>query len=213
MHARFSLVIALIVLCGCTNSNDRPQEPNVKKFDGEVHEMPKARLTYDDSCRLLQKLGALPDGELPPLPAAMPAYDDETLGVSFFRTFVGSDALDNLTLPRTYFARSEIRGTSFKNTDLSESRLCWNDFIEVDFTKAKLAGSDLRASVYERVKFIGADLQNADLRRATFTDCDFTGADLRGAKLSKGAKTLESLTADQRGGIDFQPEGEEPPGG
>ena len=110
-------------------------------------------------------------------------------------------------------ARSEIRGTSFKNTDLSESRLCWNDFIDVDFAGAKLAGSDLRASVYKKVKFVGADLQKADLRRSTFQECDFTGADLRGAKLSRGAKVLETLAPDQRRVIDYQPEGEEPPGG
>jgi uncharacterized protein YjbI with pentapeptide repeats len=96
---------------------------------------------------------------------------------------------------------------------LSESSLCWNDFIEVDFTEANLSKSDLRASVFQKVKFVRADLQNADLRRATFQDCDFSGANLHGARLSRDAKVLESLTPDQRGGIDYQPEGEDPPGG
>jgi BTB/POZ domain-containing protein KCTD9 len=213
MLARFRLVVAFVVLCGCNDSSDRTQQPAAKKIGREVLEMPNARLSYEDSCRRLQKLGILAVGDIPRLPAAMPSFDDENLGVSFFRTLVGGDSLDNLTLPRTYIGRSEIRGTSLKNSDLSESRLCWNDFIEVDFTEAKLASSDLRASVYERVKFIRADLQNADLRRATFRDCDFTGASLRGAKLSKHAKVLDSLTAEQREEMDFQPEGDDPPGG
>lgn len=172
-----------------------------------------AKLSYEDSCRLLQKLDVLPKGDIPRLPASMPAFDDHIHGVSFFRTRVEKESLDNLTIPKTYFARSEIRGTSFKNTDLSESRLCWNDFIEVDFTGAKLSGSDLRASVYENVKFAKADLQKADLRHATFTNCDFTGAIMRGAKLSKDAKVLDSLSLSQRDEIDYQPEGKEPPGG
>jgi BTB/POZ domain-containing protein KCTD9 len=212
MFARPLLVIAFVVLCGCTSSNDQPQQPANKSGD-QARNMPKPRLSYEDSCRLLQKVGALPAGNVPPLPAAVPSFDDEVLGVSFFRTFLGNDSFDNLTLPRTYFARSEIRSTSFRNTDLSESRLCWNDFIEADFTEAMLAGRDLRASVYERVKFVRADLQKADLRRATFLDCDFTGANLRGVKLSKTSKVLESLTPDQCTGIDYQPEGEDPPGG
>src|SRR5437764_769394 len=83
-----------------------------------------------------------------------------------------------------------------------------DDSIDVDFTEAKLAGCDLRASLYESVKLVNADLQNADLRRATFQDCDFAGAILRGAKLSKNAKILESLSAHQSQGIDYQPQGE-----
>jgi uncharacterized protein YjbI with pentapeptide repeats len=175
--------------------------------------MSNARRTYAESCHLLQTLGILPKGDIPPLPAVMPAFDDAHLGVSFFRTFLGDKALENLALPRTYFGRSEIRGTSFKNSDLSESRLCWNDFIDVNFTEATLRGSDLRASVYERVKFVRADLQNADLRCAKFEDCHFAGANFRGAKATKGARILESLAPEQLAGINYQPEGEEPPGG
>ena len=175
--------------------------------------MPIDRKTYEESCRLLQGLGYLPEGELPVFPTAMPTCDDEILSVSFFRTFLGEDCLDNLTLPRTFIGRSEIRGTKFKNCDLSESCLCWNDFIESDFTEACLVGSDLRASVFEKVIFLRTDLRNADLRRARFQDCDFTAAIVRGAKLGKDAKVLQSLTLDQLREIDYQPEGEEPPGG
>jgi BTB/POZ domain-containing protein KCTD9 len=213
MLGRYGAAIAVVALCGCTNENTGRQHSLAQSPPEDDAKMTQTRLTYEDSCRRLQKLRLLEPGELPPLPRTMPSCDDEVLGVSFFRTLVADEALENLTLPRTFFGRSEIRGTSFKNTDMSESRLCWNDFMYVDFTATKLTGSDLRASVYENVKFVGADLQNADLRRGTFRECDFTDANLRGAKLNKGAKILESMTPDQRAAIDYQPEGEEPPGG
>jgi len=63
-----------------------------------------------------------------------PRHDDEQLGVSFFRTRLADVTLDGLTLPRTFFGRSEIRGVSFPVTDLSESTANWNDFIDVDFS-------------------------------------------------------------------------------
>src|SRR5262245_8572524 len=64
--------------------------------------MPPTRLTYEESCRRLQKQGWLSEDEFPRLPAAMPSFDDEILGLRFFRTFVGDDSFDNLTIPRTY---------------------------------------------------------------------------------------------------------------
>jgi BTB/POZ domain-containing protein KCTD9 len=211
---RFPIGPTLAISCmlfasGCTRTHTSDKVQDEKK----AMIMPPVRITYEESCRKLQKLGVLAANEFPPLPVAMPNYDDEVLGVSFFRRLVGDDSLDNLTLPRTYFGRSEIRGTSFKNSDLSESRLCWNDFIDVDFTEANLSNSDLRASIYERVRFTRANLENADLRRATFQECDFTDANLHGARLSKDAAVLESLTSVQRRELDYQPEGEEPPGG
>ena len=66
---------------------------------------------------------------------------------------VSTTPSSHLTIPRTFFGRSEIAHTSFANSDLSESTLCWNDFVDVDFTNACLAGADLRASNYERVRF------------------------------------------------------------
>src|SRR2546423_10450004 len=90
------------------------------------------RLDYPISCRFLQQRGFLAPDELPPLPARIPKYDDDVpFGLRFFRTFVGEDSLDNLTIPRTLFGRSDVREISFRNTDLTESSLCWNDFTGV----------------------------------------------------------------------------------
>src|SRR5437764_1381806 len=97
------------------------------------------RLSYEESCRLVQRLGypnAEAEGAILPIPDHWPQCDDEApIGVSFFRTRVGAGEhdLENLTLPRTFFGRSEIGPVSFKNTDLSESTMCWNDFTKVNF--------------------------------------------------------------------------------
>jgi BTB/POZ domain-containing protein KCTD9 len=160
---------------------------------GEQH---PNRKTYEESCELLQKLGYLEQGKIPPVPDRRPQYDDqEPLGVSFFRTAVTQGDLENLTLPRTFFGRSAVGPVSFKNTDLSESSLCWNDFNEVDFTDADLPRSDLRASIFENVVFVRANLSGADMRHSNFLACDFTDADLRGVKLTvKRASALPSRT-------------------
>ena len=177
-----------------------------------------ARRSYEESCRLLQQRG-YPDvgspGEIPPLPNRRPQCDDdEPLGVTFFRTLVGGHALEDLTLPRTFFGRSEVSRISFRNTDLSESTLCWNDFIEVDFTDADLSACDLRASLFTRVVFVRTALRGADLRRSTFEECDFTDADLRGAKLTHAQGRKLTISPEQRQVIDWQDdEGEQPPGG
>lgn len=97
--------------------------------------MTQPRMSYEDSCRRLQR-NYLEPGSIPPIPHNVPQYDDaEPLGVSFFRTFVGEgDDLSNLPLPRTFFGRAEINQATFCNTDFTESNLSWNDFLEVDFT-------------------------------------------------------------------------------
>jgi hypothetical protein len=88
--------------------------------------MPNPRLSYEESCRRLQK-DYLGEGAVPPLPDHLPRPDDEEpLGVSFFRTFVGErDDLSNLFLPHTFFGRSEINDAVFRNTDFTESNFCW----------------------------------------------------------------------------------------
>jgi uncharacterized protein YjbI with pentapeptide repeats len=187
------------------------------------------RLSYEESCRLLQRHG-YPDagaaGSIPPIPDHRPQCDDGApLGVSFFRTFVGQDIeqgdedvsnrdLENLTLPRTFFGRSYIQHVSFRNTDLSESTLCWNDFSDVNFTDADLTGCDLRASHFSAINFVRASLRNADLRRSSFEACDFTEADMRGAKLTHDQDEELILSEQQQREIDWQDsDGDEPPGG
>src|SRR5260370_32620616 len=109
------------------------------------------RVPYSESRRVLESKELLETDERPPLPERPPRYDDEQLGVSFFRTRLADDALDGLTLPRTFFGRSEIRSVSFRGSDLSESTANWNDFIDVDFSSADLSRADFRASVFARV--------------------------------------------------------------
>ena len=172
------------------------------------------RLPYIASCQLLISQQLLDGDEVPPLPERPPRHDDETLGVGFFRTQLADTKLDGLSLPRTFFSRSEIRSVSFRDTDLSESTANWNDFTDVDFSSADLSRSDLRASVFERVNFTGASLRGADLRHATFTDCSFADADFTGAKLARESESLLSLSATQRGVIEWHADqGEEPDGG
>jgi hypothetical protein len=175
------------------------------------------RFSYEESCKLLQSIGqadAGSDGEILPIPDHLPQYDDEEPGVSFFRTLVAEVELEHLTLPRTFFGRSEIGPISFRNTNLFESNLCWNDFIEVNFEEADLSGSDLRASNFNKVRFVKTKLRGADLRLASFESCDFTYADMHGAKLTREQGARLRLTDEQKKAIDWQEnDGEAPPGG
>ncbi len=172
------------------------------------------RRDYEQTCRELQTLGWLEPGSFPPLPRQSPKYDDEEpLGVTFFRTRVSGD-FSNMTLPRTFFGRSEISSVSFRNTDLSESTLCWNDFIAVDFSHCCLRANDLRASEFSGVNFTGSDLRDADLRRSKFADCDFTDANLHGAKLTRRQAAGLRLSVSQWESVAWQnDEGEKPGGG
>jgi uncharacterized protein YjbI with pentapeptide repeats len=175
----------------------------------------QVRLSYVESCRELQKLGYLEKGLIPPMPHHLPRYDDpEPLGVNFFRTRLDNDRLENMSLSRTFFGRSEIKDVSFKNTDLSQSNLCWNDFINVDFTDANLQSSDLRSSTYSKVRFVRSDLSKVDLRRSTFEDCDFANAKLKGAIAHARQKPELPLSEAQRQQMAWtNVEGDEPGGG
>jgi uncharacterized protein YjbI with pentapeptide repeats len=168
------------------------------------------RRSYAESCEVLRRLGFLEADTSPKMLEKAPRYDDEELGVSFFRTSVADVALENLTLARTFFSRSEIRDVSFRGTDLSESTMNWNDFIEVDFTGASLETADLRASIFNRVRFVDANLRGADLRRTTFRNCDFSRADMTGARLSRAIGWYFRLSRAQRAVIDWQAAGLEP---
>jgi uncharacterized protein YjbI with pentapeptide repeats len=172
------------------------------------------RLSYEESCRTLQNQQLIDEGDIPPLPERPPRHDDETLGVSFFRTVLADVQLEHLTLPRTFFGRSEIRNTSFQDTDLSESTANWNDFTEVDFGDADLSRTDFRACIFQRVRFTGAKLIGVDFRHCTFSDCDFSAADLTDAKLPDGWGGPLKLSPQQQSIIDWQVDnGEEPEGG
>lgn len=178
--------------------------------------MPNPRLSYKESCGVLRERGLLDGDEVPPMPDHLPQYDDpEPLGVNFFRTFVGEgDKFDDLSLPRTFFGRSEINDASFKNTDLTESNLCWNDFINVDFSEAILARSDMRASQFENVQFVRADLRGADMRQSDYVGCRFDDALMDGAVLTHDQRDQIELSDAQRAVIDGRDEdGPEPGGG
>lgn len=189
------------------------------RSDGPEDPMPlsesMAQNDYPSSCELLQTLDLLPEGAIPPMPRQRPRYDDEgPLGVSFYRTLLAKVALDDLTLSRTYFGRSEISDVTFRRTDLAQSTLCWNDFNRVSFESANLSHSDLRACQYVHVSFQNADLSNCDLRRSLFEDCDFRGANLAGAKLTKSGASDLGLAIEQLDSINWQAtEGREPGGG
>ncbi len=149
------------------------------------------------------------------MPDHVPQYDDEgPLGVEFFRTFIGDGCdLSNLTLPRTFFGRSEISDVCFRNTDLSESNLCWNDFKNVDFSEAVLTRCDIRASIFNRVKFVNAELSGADLRHSEFKACDFNGAIMDGTVLTKAQEGRLQLSDEQRSKIKWASNAGPEPGG
>jgi uncharacterized protein YjbI with pentapeptide repeats len=172
------------------------------------------RLSYNDSCRALQNQQIIEAGDIPPLPPKSPRHDDDALGINFFRTLLADAKMEHLTLPRTFFGRSEIRGTSFKDTDLSESTINWNDFIDVDFSSADLSRCDFRGCQLQDVSFCGTRLTNADFRHCSFESCDFKDADFAGTKLTRKAAVSLRLSPEQKQVIDWQADdGEEPEGG
>jgi BTB/POZ domain-containing protein KCTD9 len=178
--------------------------------------MDEQRLNYEASCERLRELGLLGADDLAPLPKRRPHPDDDApLGVNFFRVVIDEPLdLSRLSLPRTFFGRSEIRDVSFEETDLHESTLCWTDFMDVSFKGALLFNADLRASNFERVSFEGADLRGADLRQSSFESCLFDAALMEGAVLTSAQLIALTLSSGQRAEIiHAQDEGPEPPGG
>ncbi len=173
-----------------------------------------ARQSYEASCLRLQQ-DYLEAGDIPPIPDHVPQYDDEEpLGVNFFRMEIDGDDLSNLTLPRTFFGRSEINDVSFQDTDLSESNLCWNDFINVNFSSAILARSDLRASNFSNTSFQASDLSGSDLRQSSFENCTFTDARMTGTVLTVAQGAALPLSGQQRAEIAWtDSDGAEPGGG
>ena len=172
------------------------------------------RLSYEESFRFLQREGWEGEGDIPPIPERPPRYDDDNLGLSFFRTWVNQATMENLTIPRTYFSRSAIGKTSFAGTDLTESVANWNDFEDVDFTFADLTRFDFRGCALRRIEFRNAVLKDADLRHCALEECSFTNADLTGAKITVEVGVSLALSPEQRKQISWQDEdGAEPDGG
>lgn len=174
------------------------------------------RLSCHLSYARLRDLGLLDPDERSSLPERMPRHSDEgSHGFSVFRTRL-ADTLDlsDLSLPRSFFGRSEIKRVSFRNTDLHESNLCWNDFLGTDFTDADLARSDMRSSIFQEVVFVNANLDGADLRQSSFVDCNFEGATMRGAALTRDQSRSMPLSEAQKLAIDWREnDGPEPDGG
>jgi uncharacterized protein YjbI with pentapeptide repeats len=174
------------------------------------------RLSYELSCSRLREIGLLAPDDRAPMPKRVPQYDDdEPLGVNIFRMRL-ADSLDlsDLSLPRTFFGRSEISQVSFRNSDLHESNLCRNDFLGVDFTGADLSHSDMRSSIFKGIQLAASNLAGADLRRSSFVDCAFENAVMRGVALTRQQGGTIRLSATQRNEIDWRDEdGPEPGGG
>jgi uncharacterized protein YjbI with pentapeptide repeats len=80
-------------------------------------------------------------------------YEEEPIGLSFFRVERRDKNLSDLTMPRTYIGRSEFSSVTFNNSDLSDSLCCWDTFSDCDFSDSDLSFADLRASVFERCCF------------------------------------------------------------
>jgi hypothetical protein len=209
--------------CRLTAAEQCPPEYDLRRPNPTVGRSAKrvrTRRSLEETWRVLEAEGAaMPrrrDGR-PFVHDAMPNHDDEELGFYYYKSGLEDEDLGKLTLPRTFFGRSEFVRVSFANTDLSESRMCWNEFDECDFSGADLSRCDMRASIFTECKFAGAVLRGADLRRSTFEGCDFTGADLSGA-VAEGPRSrsrLRRLLSDeQRAAMSWaKAGGPEPPGG
>jgi hypothetical protein len=115
--------------------------------------------------------------------------------LGFYRTRVYAEDFHNLTMPRTFFARTELERVLFRGSDLSASFMCWDDWLDCDFTEADLSGADMRASLYINCTFAHANLTGADLRSSSFVDCAFTNAQMQGSKMTK-AQAADMLLSD-----------------
>jgi len=163
------------------------------------------RKSFDESCQILRDLGFIKPDEQPVIPPCQPKYEDEEpLGVSFFRWIIEDMILADLTLPRTYFGKSEFINCAFRNCDLNDSNLIWNDFKQIDFSHSNLSNSDMRGSVFDSCSFVKADLTSADLRQSSFNGCKFTGARMKGAKVEDYWQDQLPWTKQQMSDIDWQ---------
>jgi len=139
--------------------------------------------------------------------------DDEYVSESldYFRTACWGRHWNCLTLPRSYFAKTDLERCSFRNTDLSGSRIVVNDIVDCDFREADLTGACL-ASLFVECDFSAATLNGADLRRSTFIDCTFAGASMQGTKLLQEDREALPLSSLQFVDVEWSDDsGPEPP--
>lgn len=99
--------------------------------------------------------------------------------------------LDGALLNTTEMQGANLRGSSFKNGDLSYVILNTADLSYTDFQKAKLVGAGLRSADLSYARLSGADLSYADLRFA-----NLGGASLEGAKLDNAIWVDGSICAE-----------------
>jgi hypothetical protein len=169
------------------------------------------RPTYVESVAVLKERIAI-DGNALPVVERVPRYDDAVLGPSIFRSGVEGVALDGLTLPGLYIARSELNSVSFRGADLHLSAFNWNDVIACDFAGSDLSGADLRGCEFVECNFTGAVLSRADLRCSTFERCTFVDAVFEGTLLGRDQEGLP-ISALQRGQAQWCKDSPEPEGG
>lgn len=202
-----------------TDAEQCPREYDLADGIEDAREEPpvprgESRFSLEETCQRLRELDLIEAGTTIQVPDHPPRFDEDSTGLSFFRTQLEGVDLGGLSLPRTFFGRSEIREVSFRGSDLSESVAHWNDFVEVDFRDADLTRVDFRASTFQQVDFRLAVLREADLRHATFSDCSFAGALLEGARVARECMESLTLSSVQRQGLHTCADpGPEPPGG
>lgn len=143
------------------------------------------RLSLDATWDYLESIGIEPPRDAQGLPCVVTdnpynhSYDDR---LTFFRTYIRDLDFSCLTMPNSFFGRTQIDAFNFRNTDLSGSYMQENDWLDCDFTSANLSKCSLIALFYN-CNFNGADLRGADLRDGGFYNCDFTNAILADACL------------------------------
>ena len=111
------------------------------------------RLDYEASRKRLHELG-WPDSEpAPPIPQRKPRYDDdETIGVSFFRTRVVGD-LSDADLRASLFERVSFAGTDLRFADLRRST-----FTNCVFDRASMKGTILTRRLGKTLSLSGSQL-------------------------------------------------------
>jgi Uncharacterized low-complexity proteins len=185
----------------------------------ELH-LPKkpkcGRLSLEETWKWLDVSGFDPpitaDGK-PRMCAGHPStYSDPATegGLGFFRTDLQYQAMDKLTLPRTYVGKTEVSYTSFKNSDLHESLFLESTFNDCDFTGADLANSRIAAK-FVRSRFTDANLSGADLRWSQFESCSFKDASLRQTRLHHGQKRMIRLSPEQESQVEWMDEPDDEP--